>query len=170
MSFIRPQAAATLSKARPFILAGCMASFGIYIMLTTRGAGYLAAGVFILIAGLIAHDAYRRIMFPKGSGGVGLVEVDERRITYLSGGGGHSISIEDLTRVEAHRNGRGRVTWVFYSDEETLSVPANAMGNDKLFDAMVALPGLNHEQAQAAARGQGPDMFLVWQRDKRRLH
>ncbi len=170
MSFIRPEAAAQLRKARPFILAGLIGCFGFYILFTTRGTGYIAGAVVLGIAGLIVHDTIRRARFPKGDGGPGLVEVDERRITYLSSGGGASVSLDTLTRVEAHRNRRGHVTWIFYDEDGMLSVPASASGSDVLFDAMTALPGVNYDQAAAAAKGQGPDVFLVWTRDRKALN
>ncbi|MEM6308298.1 MAG: hypothetical protein AAF701_09965, partial [Pseudomonadota bacterium] len=157
-------------KARPFPFAACAAMAGVYVLLTTRGAGYAAGGVFLMIAGLMAHDAYRRLRFPTGQGGRGMVEIDERRITYFTAQGGGSISLDDVTRIEAHRNRRCQVTWVFYASDDMLSVPANAMGSDALFDAFVALPGINHAQAQAAASGEGPDVFLIWQKDRSTLH
>ncbi|MEO0358823.1 MAG: hypothetical protein AAF386_11130, partial [Pseudomonadota bacterium] len=120
--------------------------------------------------GLVAHDAVRRARFPKGDGGPGMVDVDERQITYMSAAGGGSVSLDTLTRVEAHRNRRGHVTWVFYGEDGTVSVPAAASGADALFDAMTALPGVNYDQAAAAARGQGPDVYLVWNQDRTRLH
>jgi hypothetical protein len=49
-------------------------------------------------------------------------------------------------------------------------VPGDAEGTGKLFDALVALPGVNYAQAEAASQGCGPDLFLIWQRNRRKLH
>jgi hypothetical protein len=51
-----------------------------------------------------------------------------------------------------------------------LSVPGDAEGTDALFDALVALPGINYSQAEAAMQGKDSDIFLIWQRDRAKLH
>jgi hypothetical protein len=99
-----------------------------------------------------------------------VVDVDERRVSYLSAEGGMSISMDTLERIELHRNTKGRITWVFYGPEGLLSVPGDAEGTDKLFDALVALPSVNYTQAQAATQGKGPDLFLIWRRNHTKLH
>ncbi|MGB0798010.1 MAG: hypothetical protein ACPGRD_01655, partial [Planktomarina sp.] len=80
MSFIRPGAADTLRKFKTFILAGLFACFGFYLIFDQVGLGKVAGGVVLTMAALVAHDGYRRMRFPAGQGGVGMVEVDERRI------------------------------------------------------------------------------------------
>jgi hypothetical protein len=170
VSFIRTEAQNSLRQYRGFILAGLIGMVGAYVLMTTFGTARLA-GIFILVvAGLVGQDAYRRFSFPSGSGGPGVVEVDERQVSYLSSGGGASISLDSLDRVELHRNGRGRITWVFFGTDEMLSVPGDAEGTDKLFDALVALPGVNYDQAHAATQGKGSDLFLIWQKNRTKLH
>lgn len=169
MSFVRPEAQASLKR-----YSGVLACVGLAVVLVfamTRTQGYLpyVFGVALIIPGALGWDAVRRLRFPGREGGFGVVEVDERQITYLARHGG-AISIEALTRVEAHRNARGSITWVFMADDTTLSVPAEAKGAPKLFDALTALPGVNYAQAEAAAKGEGPDLFLIWTRDRTKLH
>ena len=142
MSFIRTEAQNSLRQYRGFILAGLIGIVGVYVLMTTFGTARLA-GIFILVvAGLVGQDAYR----------------------------GASISLDSLDRVELHRNGRGRITWVFFGTDEMLSVPGDAEGTDKLFDALVALPGVNYDQAHAATQGKGSDLFLIWQKNRTKLH
>ena len=81
-----------------------------------------------------------------------------------------SISIDSLDQIELHRNAKGRVTWVFYGPDGILSVPGDAEGTEALFDALVALPGINYSQAEAAMQGKDSDIFLIWQRDRAKLH
>ena len=68
-------------------MAGCAVVLAVYILFTTRVLG-MSQQAFLVIGGLIAHDAYRRLKFPHGDGGPGVVEVGERQITYLTGRGG----------------------------------------------------------------------------------
>ena len=170
VSFIRPEALNTLRQYRGFILGGLILTAGLFIIFTSYGTTRIAGGLFVVIGSLIGHDAYRRFKFPAGHGGAGVVEVDERRVRYLAAGSGTSISMDTLERIELHRNARGRITWVFFGPEGMLSVPGDAEGTDKLFDALVALPGVNYTQAEAATQGKGPDLFLIWQRNRARLH
>ena len=170
MSFIRPEAISSLRKCRSFILAGLFVTAGLFIVFTSYGTTRIAGCIFLVVGGLVGHDAYRRFKFPAGEGGAGVVDVDERRVSYLSAEGGMSISMDTLERIELHRNTKGRITWVFYGPEGLLSVPGDAEGTDKLFDALVALPSVNYTQAQAATQGKGPDLFLIWRRNRTKLH
>ena len=117
---------------------------------------------------LVAHDAWRRRHFPSGTGGAGMVEIKDRRLSYFAplGARGGSVSIDTLQRAEIHRGMRDQITWVFYDDDGILEVPGNAAGAEDIFDALVVLPGVNYDQAIAATTGQGPDVFLVWRRGK----
>ena len=170
MSFVRPEAAETWNRWKQVILGLAIAGFGLSVVISWFGIAKLGGVAIIAMGGLVAIDGWRRARFPAGSGGAGVVYVTEREIRYMSGSGGGSVSLEDLTRIEIHRNLRGRVTWVFYQDDHMLEFPGDAEGTAKLFDAFSALNGVNYSQAEAAANGQGPDLFLVWQKDKRKLH
>jgi hypothetical protein len=170
MSFIRPEALRSLRKYRGFIFAGLVLTTGLMIVFSSFGTTRLAGAVIAVMGALIGHDAYRRFKFPAGQGGAGVVEVDERQVSYLAAGTGRSISLDTLERIELHRNMRGRTTWVFFGPEGMLSVPGDAEGTGKLFDALLALPGVNYAQAEAASQGRGPDLFLIWQRNRRKLH
>lgn len=170
VSFVRPEAVSCYRIYRGFILAALILILGLVILFTSFGMTRIAGGFFVIIGILVGHDTYRRFKFPRGKGGLGVVEVDERRVSYLSGGVGTSISIDSLDRVELHRNLKGRVTWIFYGPDGRLSVPGDAEGTDALFDALVALPGINYSQAEAAVQAEGPDVFLIWQRNRMKLH
>ena len=170
MSFIRPEAMGFLRKYSGFLFASLILTVGIFIIATSYGTTRIVGIFFLIIGVLIGYDAYRRFKFPSGKGGAGLVDVDERCVSYLSAEGGMSISMDTLDRIEVHRNAKGRINWVFYGPEGILSVPGDAEGTSKLFDALVALPGVNYTQAEAATHGKGPDLFLIWQRNRTKLH
>lgn len=170
MSFIRPEVIGSLNKYRGFIIASLIVAVGILIISISYGATRIVGIFFLVLGGLFGHDAYCRFKFPSGKGGAGLVDVDERCVSYLSAEGGMSISMDTLDRIEVHRNTKGRISWVFYGPEGMLSVPGDAEGSNKLFDALVALPGVNYAQAEAVTHGKGPDLFLIWQRNRTKLH
>ena len=170
MSFVRPEAISYFQNYRGFILSAMIVIAGVYILASSFGTTRIAGGVILIIGLLVGHDAYRRFKFPDGRGGRGVLEVDERRVSYLFGGIETSISMDSLDRIELHRSVKGLVTWIFYGPDGMLSVPGDAEGTDALFDALVALPGINYSQAEAAMQGTDPDIFLIWQRNRAKLH
>lgn len=170
VSFVRPEAVSYFRNYRGFILAVMILMLGFIILFTSFGMTRAAGGFFVIVGILVGHDTYRRLKFPSGKGGLGVVEVDERRVSYLSGGVETSISIDLLDRVELHRKLNGRVTWIFYGPDGRLSVPGDSEGTDALFDALIALPGINYSQAEASVQAEGPDVFLIWQRNRMKLH
>ena len=170
MSFVRPEAISYFQNYRGFILSAMIVIAGVYILASSFGTTRIAGGIILIIGLLVWHDAYRRFKFPDGRGGLGVLEVDERRVSYLFGGIETSISMDSLDRIELHRSVKGVVTWIFYGPDGMLSVPGDAGGTDALFDALVALPGINYSQAEAAMQGTDPDIFLIWQRNRAKLH
>jgi len=170
MSFVRPEAISYFQNYRGFILSAMIVLAGVYILASSFGTTRIAGGIILIIGLLVGHDAYRRFKFPNGRGGRGVLEVDERRVSYLFGGIETSISMDSLDRIELHRSVKGVVTWIFYGPDGMLSVPGDAEGTDALFDALVALPGINYSQAEAAMQGTDPDIFLIWQRNRAKLH
>ena len=96
VSFVRPEAVSWYRIYRGFILAALILILGLVILFTSFGMTRIAGGFFVIIGILVGHDTYRRFKFPGGTGGLGVVEVDERRVSYLSGGVGTSISIDSL--------------------------------------------------------------------------
>ena len=170
MSFVRPEAISYFQNYRGFILSAMIVIAGVYILASSFGTTRIAGGVILIIGLLIGHDAYRRFKFPNGRGGRGVLEVDERRVSYLLGGIETSISMDSLDRIELHRSVKGLITWVFYGPDGMLSVPGDAEGTDGLFDALVALPSINYSQAEAAMQATDPDIFLIWQRNRAKLH
>ncbi len=172
---IRPEVRQMLVDWKEIILGASFAVIGGNWML--RGHLLLPyIGLLLITLGLIfLWIGWRRIRFPTGKGGIGVVEVTERQITYLTAGGGAAISIEHLQRVEVQTGTTGLI-WTFTADGgDQVTIPGGAPGAEKLFDALVPLPGINYDQAARAARapesmGDAPDKFLIWQKDRRALH
>ncbi|MEM1373543.1 MAG: hypothetical protein AAGF78_04065 [Pseudomonadota bacterium] len=172
---IRPEARQVLMEWREVILGAAFCVIGGNWVLSGT-ALQPALGVFFVLGGLVfIWLGYRRVRFPQGGGGPGMVEVTERQISYFTAQGGGAITIDGLARVEV-RSGKGGIDWVFTVESgEALVIPGSARGAEGLFDALVPLPGINYDQAVQAARApgslaQGPDTFLIWQKDKRALH
>lgn len=172
---IRPEAKQAILDFREVIFGVAALTLGTHWVM--NGYAYQPFIGFVLgIAGGIAlWLGYRKVRFPRGEGGVGVVEVTERQITYLTAQGGAALAIDGLSRVEI-RTATGGITWVFTANSgESLHIPGNAPGSEGLLDALVSLPGVNYDEASRAARrasaqGARPDAYLIWQSDKRALH
>lgn len=169
MSLIRPELAKTLHLWREALIGGAVALLGLYWFLDTLGLLRWIGIVVLLVGGFIAWQGVQRARIPAVGDGPGVVEVDERQVSYFGPGGGAVISIDALVRVEFDtRTGRA---WRLHSDgAPPLVVPADAMGADALFDALSPLPGLAKETAIRAARGDAQGLFVIWQRHRTRLH
>ena len=169
MGVIRPELAAALRPWREALIGGALAALGLYWFVETLGLLRWIGLAVVLAGGFIAWQGIQRARFPKVGDGPGVVEVDERQITYFGPGGGALVSIDTLVCVEFDT--RGTRAWRFHADgAPPLTVPADALGADRLFDALSALPGMATETAIRAARTDAQGLFTLWQRDRTRLH
>ncbi|MEM1236524.1 MAG: hypothetical protein AAGI10_06095 [Pseudomonadota bacterium] len=172
---IRPEAKKAIFEWREVILGGVLVIIGGNWVVNGHTL-QPAIGALVGALGLVfLYLGWRRVRFPSGGGGVGMVEVTERQITYLTAAGGGALAIDALIRVEV-QTGVGGILWVFTAEDGgVLMIPGDAPGAETLFDALVSLPGINYDQAARAARAPGTlgthrDNFLIWQKDKRALH
>ncbi|WP_147126093.1 hypothetical protein [Shimia ponticola] len=171
MSWIRPEARETLMTWREVGFGVILMAIGVNWTISGTGLAPILGAVIAVIGAAVAFVGWRRVQLPKGGGGPGIVEVDERRIAYLSGHGGGALSVEALVRVEVETSPSGRLIWRFRDDEgQVLNIPSDATGAEELLDALVSLPGLNYDQAAQAVRAERTDRFLIWQKDRRALH
>lgn len=175
MSFVRPEAVKFLRNYGEVIAGALIAAIGLY-NLFRPGWVLQALGVACLISGLaIAYTAFRRARFPKAEDGPGVVEVDERQISYFSAFAGGAVSIEALARITIRTNDTGPwgedMFWVFEEDGgNSLHIPASATGIESLFDAFAPLKGVNYDAITEASKGVRNDEFQIWSKQRAQLH
>jgi hypothetical protein len=166
---VRPELRARLLRWREAGIGVLLTLGGLWGVATSGGVVFLGAVCAVVLGLALVRGGVRRARFPGGGEGPGLVEVDERQITYFGPAGGAAVSIDALTRVEVVANGgdasaRG-LFWVFESEGmPPLVVPGNAVGAERLFDALTALPGVDFAQVAAATGATGGRRFVVWAR------
>ncbi|MDQ7080468.1 MAG: hypothetical protein Q9M41_07345 [Paracoccaceae bacterium] len=126
-------------------------------------------GILLLPVGLgVFWAGFRRALFSGAGGGRGVVEVDERQITYLSASGGGSVEMADMTRLEIRRSIKWGPVWVLKSRAApTLFIPVEAAGSEKLFDALTALPGMDMSALIAARRSPPETRNVIWRAPER---
>ena len=175
MSFIRPAAAKFLRTYAEVLAGGMIAVIGLY-NISRPGWVLQAMGGVCILAGLaIAYTAFRRTRFPTAQDGPGVVEVDERQISYFSAYQGGAVSIESLARISIETYDGARwgedMYWVFEEDGgNTLTIPASASKIELLFDAFAALDGVNYDAVTEATRATQPGKFAIWSKHRAQLH
>ena len=170
MSFIRPEAAAELKRWREAFVAAGVLALGLWWGLTSFGLLRWIGWALALAGGAFLWAAVQRARFHAGHGGLGVVEVDERQITYLAPAGGGIASLDLLTEVSLGPDRAGLPVWRFRSGGDTLAIPVSAEGTTALFDVLTALPGANIEAAIRASRGRPPNRVVIWSKPTARLH
>lgn len=169
MSFIRPEAAAFLKRWREAMIAGAILLGALQAASATSGVMNAFSWVTVLIGAALFVEGVRRARLPQDTGGVGVVEVDERQITYLGPVDGGSVSINEMSHVLVRTTSNGPVNSDFFwefSDltGQTLTIPGDAENASALFDALTALPGANYEAVIKVSGSTEAMELLVWER------
>ncbi len=172
MSFVRPEAASTLSRWSEVLASLLIVGLGLW---ATTGSGWLlqSLGVGILLIGLgLAFTAFRRMQFGKFTGGVGVVDLDERQLSYFSAFDGGAVSLDMLARVTIITGpNQSAAQWFFEEDGGgQLLIPANAAQADLLFDAMAALSGVDYDRASKAMTSRVDQQHVIWSKERAQLH
>ncbi len=165
--FIRPELTQFFRRWREPIAAGVLAVIGAYFLwrgFVRYNSVLEIIGLVLLLIGLaLVWTAYRRAQFNRTGRGPGLIEVTERRITYLSSQGGDSVDIAAMTRLEMRSTIEfGRVWVLKQSEGPSLYIPVSAAGSEALFDAFSALPGMETAKLIAALDTTGDQRTVIW--------
>lgn len=170
-SFLRPDARATLWRWREVLLAGLIIALGLWWAVGSFGfARWLAFGLAGFGA-VLAYAALQRLRFRSAGGGAGIVEVDERRVSYFGPLTGGVIDLGDLARVDLDPTGKP-AHWVLRDQAgQMVHIPVNAAGAEALFDVFAALPGIRTERMLDLLKNSPKAQVLIWQKAVQgRLH
>ncbi|GHF00689.1 hypothetical protein GCM10016455_22130 [Aliiroseovarius zhejiangensis] len=170
MSFVRADALATLTRYREALIGANIILFGLWWAWGSLGAIKWIGLTITAVGAAILWSGLRHARIRAGHGGVGVVQVDERQITYLAPVGGGFASLDDVGRIEIATDRAGLAVWRFRTGNEILFIPVRAEGAEALFDALTALPGANIDAAIRAANQPPNDTVVIWQRGVAKLH
>ena len=142
MSFIRPEVRELLTRWSEVIAATLIMLVGLWFLFADQWIWQGLGLIIALIGAILGFAAWRRTRFAALVAGPGLVEVDERQISYFAPYEGGAVSIDMLARVTAvapvKGGGPDDLTWVLEEDGGvTLTIPNAASGAQHLFDAFV---------------------------------
>lgn len=170
MSFVRTEALTALTRYREALIGAAIVLFGLWWawgslgLITWMGLALAGLGAVILWSGL------RRARIRSAHGGVGVVQIDERQVTYLAPVGGGFASLDDVMRIEIGRDLADLPVWRFHQQGSVLTIPARAEGAEAIFDALTALSGANIDAAIRAVNTPPADTVVIWSRVVAKLH
>ncbi|SMX23170.1 hypothetical protein [Boseongicola aestuarii] len=166
MSFIRPDAQATLVRWREFLIGMGLDIAGLVTVFGPTRANLIFGVLMMVLGSAMMFVGLQRARFRANGGGAGVVDVDERQISYFGPTAGGSVALEDLARIAVvppHvwelSDGQGR----------SLEIPVDAEGGEALFDAFSALPGISASRLADATRVRPVSRTTVWEKPHRRL-
>jgi hypothetical protein len=170
MSFFRPEARQTLWRWREVLVAlgvlalGLLWVLGSYGLLHLLGYAVLALGAVLLVVGL------QRVRFQGGSGGPGVVQVDEGQVAYFGPLTGGSVALREMTALILDPTAKPAHWVLIQPGQADLQVPLNAEGAAALFDAFASLPGIRTEHMLAQMKRHAGQPVVIWQKTTLRLH
>lgn len=169
MSFIRPEAQATLMQWREALLGMAILLLGLWWSL---GSGILKwVGIVVLLAGFaLLFTGVQRARFRGGKGGPGVVSVDEGQITYFGPLSGGAMAIEDIAVLVLDPSQTPPVWILQHPQSADIAIPVNAEGADQLFDAFAHLPGIRTEFMLSALKADSTQPVVIWAKPVTTLH
>ncbi|WP_289042712.1 hypothetical protein [uncultured Aliiroseovarius sp.] len=170
MSFVRPDASVALARYREALVGGSVLLLGLWWAWGSLGLIKWMGLVLAAFGALILWSGLRHARIRAGHGGVGVVQVDERQITYLAPIGGGFASLDDVQRIEITKDRAGMAVWSLRTGSDILFIPARAEGAEALFDALTALSGADIDAAIRAANAPPNETVVIWKRPVVSLH
>ncbi|WP_092498543.1 hypothetical protein [Meinhardsimonia xiamenensis] len=170
MSFIRPELRVQLMRWREALLGAAVACVAAYWAVTSLSTVGRAAGTSFAIVGLlILFAGIQRARFRRGSGGAGVVQLDEGVVVYFGPFEGGAVAVEALERVELDPAPPAGA-WVLTTAEnraQPLVIPTDAANAEALFDVFAALEGLDTERMLRHLASHPGERVPVWEAPQR---
>lgn len=171
MGFVRPEVVREIKRFRDAIAGVGVSVLGLYWAIANIGFMSIVGSSLVVAGALLVFAGIQRGRFRSGSGGAGIVHVDEGQVTYFGPQEGGSIVISDLKMVELFPSNFGAAEWVLYDPgTEPLHIPTNAEGAEALFDVFSNLDGIQTEKMLAALKSRRKKQVVVWQSKHFALH
>ncbi|MDU8928485.1 hypothetical protein RXV86_13930 [Alisedimentitalea sp. MJ-SS2] len=171
MNLIRPEARDAFWRWREVVFGAVVTALGANWAFTAYGIlNWLGWVVLIIGLGLLITGLQRARVRPR-SGGVGVVDLDEARLSYLLPQGGIVVPLSQIVRIDIDTFAGGSMVWVFTDEDgHKARIPAGAAKAEKLLDALSHFPGASYNRVIEASSAKGDNSFVIWQKNTARLH
>lgn len=170
MSFLRPEATATLMRFREMLAGLAATGLGAWWLTTGTGAVVLVGAVLAVGGPLLTWAGIQRARFRGPGSGPGMVRVIEGQLTYYGPADGGAIFTQDITGLALHPEPSGPEWVIHHTGGPPLAIPVDAAGSEALFDVFAALPGLETQTMLARLSNPPDEPVVIWARERRRLH
>lgn len=168
MSFIRPEARAALWQWREILAAVLMFLLGLKWAFSSVGFTAITGWAFVATGLVTAVIGAQRMRFRRGTGGPGVVQVDEGQIAYFGPLTGGAVAASELERLALDHSSKPPHWLLEQPGQPPLAIPVNAEGYEALFDVFAALPGLKTERMLTELRREGAHQVVIWERSPSR--
>lgn len=164
MSFVRPEARRAMWRWRETLVGGA----GLCVMAlwasTSFGVFRIIALVLVALCLVLVIAGVQRARFRGSQSGQGVVQVDERQLTYFGPLSGGTMALAEIGAISLN-NASTPAHWQLVPLQgQALTIPVDASGADALFDAFSGLPGLRTEKMLHALKQGGSTQIVIWRR------
>lgn len=168
---IRPELREFSARWREALIGAAVLVLGLYWALTGLGILAWLGWLLVIVAPVLIFAGVQRGRFRSGSGGPGVVTVDEGQVAYFGPLTGGMVALSEISRLSLDSASHPPV-WVLQQlGQPDLAIPLTAQGADALFDVFAALPGIRTDHMLEQMRtGGGAHRVVIWERPPRRLH
>ena len=170
MSFIRPEATQSLVRWRETLIGVVVFALGLWWALGVGGLLSWIGGVLIVAGTALTFVGVQRARFRSGTGGPGIVQIDEGRVAYFGPLTGGVVDLAEVTRLALDPTGAPPHWVLSQPGQPDLFIPTTAEGHDALFDAFASLPGLPPQKILSALSSQSVEPTTIWTATQTRLH
>ncbi|QFT79479.1 hypothetical protein FIU89_02565 [Roseovarius sp. THAF27] len=170
MSFIRPDAAASLSRWREVLIGAGVVALGAWWSVGFIGILSWVGYILLPVGAALTFIGLQRARFRRATGGPGIVQVDEGRVTYFGPLTGGTVDLAEMSRLTLEHATKPAHWGLHQPGQPALMIPTTAQGADTLFDAFTTLPGLRVQKMLAALSSQDRETVTVWSTYTNRLH
>lgn len=162
-SVVRPEVLAFVRRFAQALLGAALTALAVYWTLSIPGVLRWFTAILAVVSLAATVDGLRRGRLLRfGADIAGVLEIEERQITWLTSEGGGTVSIDDLTKVELLA--RNQVTYWRLLDSwgTALLVPYSANGAGGLIDGLAPLKGLDLTSVARALETPGDHTTVIW--------
>lgn len=168
--FIRPELRRVLWRWREALAGLALLALGLWWFGTfVRPVNWIGGAILLLGAAALV-GGIQKARFRAGGTGPGVVQIDERRVTYFGPLTGGALDLDDLTRLELEPNAHPAPHWIMTGiGGQNLAIPVNATGADALFELFATLQGLQTTALVRHMQNTPEKRVTVWDRPPVRL-
>ena len=166
MDFIRPAAKAKIAQYKEFWAAIGVSVLGLWVCLASFGFVKILGIALIILGALLSWTGLIKARLRIMGAAEGVLEVDERQLTWFGPYGGHVLSLNEIQRIEVAGDGTQiSAHWIFTDlTQGPVAVPMAATGNEALIDALALFQGLRYARVQELLQSGTQFREVIWKK------